>query len=119
MLPFRGVAPPSGLAPPVVDALVLDASLRQSLVAVRSLGRMGVSVGCVDTGRRALAFASRWCVARRTIVGPEGSDAYGDDLLELLARTGDCVVLPSSDATVDLLRRRRTEFEQHARLALA
>src|SRR6266576_3427751 len=40
------------------DALVLDASLRQALVTVRSLGRRGLAVAAAETHPEAPAFAS-------------------------------------------------------------
>jgi predicted ATP-grasp superfamily ATP-dependent carboligase len=104
---------------PAADALVLDASLRQSLVTVRSLGRRGLAVDALETTRDALAFASRWC--RRAWVCPthEGSDDYADYVEQILARSGAMIVIPSSDGTIELLRRRRCEIEQWTRLAMA
>ena len=57
------------------DVLVLDAHLRQSLVAVRSLGRRGRSVAALATASSAPAFASRWCRARFVSPAAEGTDA--------------------------------------------
>src|SRR5258708_2787573 len=43
------------------DALILDARLRQSLVAVRSLGSRGLHIAAMDTLKDIPTFWSRWC----------------------------------------------------------
>jgi predicted ATP-grasp superfamily ATP-dependent carboligase len=102
-----------------VDALVLDASLRQSLVTVRSLGRRGCSVAALETCSDVPAFASRWC--RQEFVSGTGhaTEAYLDCLEQALARTGARVLVASHDGTIALLRRHRARLEQRARVALA
>jgi predicted ATP-grasp superfamily ATP-dependent carboligase len=101
------------------DALVLDASLRQALVSVRSLGKRGLSVVALDTDKRAPAFSSRWC--QKSIVSPipGGSEMSLAPLEHVLARTRARVVIPSADGTVALLRRYRTQLEPHVNIALA
>src|SRR5215472_3122232 len=96
---------PGPAAPSASDALVLDAGLRQSLVAVRSLGRSGLSVAALGASADAPAFASRWCAHHAICADAEGSDRYGDYLEHLLAHAGASVVIPSADSTIDLLRR--------------
>jgi len=110
---------PGAESRPRVDALVVDAGLRQSLVAVRSLGRLGVSVAALGASRDAPAFQSRWCLAHDVCGDPEGSDDYGDYLDRRLAAAPARVLIPSSDATIALLRRRRIHLERRTRLALA
>lgn len=101
-----------------VDALVLDARLRQSLVTVRSLGRKGLSSAAVET-TDVPAFSSRWC--RRGFVCPADSatDAYLLFLEEVLERTGARVLIPSADGTIALLRRYRARVEHRACVAMA
>ena len=101
------------------DALVLDADLRQALVTVRSLGSRGLRVAALDTNRAVPTFSSRWC--RQAVVCPaeEGTQAYLGFLEQWLDRSPAGVLIPSSDGTVDLLRRHRARLEQRARLALA
>src|SRR5258705_13708804 len=89
------------------DALVLDASLRQSLVAVRSLGRRGLGVAAVETHDHAPAFASRWCQRGLVFPAKEGTDAYQGLLEHWLERTGARGLIASNDATIPLLRRHR------------
>ncbi len=100
------------------DVLVLDAALRQSLIAVRSLGRHGRSVAALDSSENAPAFSSRWC--RRGFVCSAGraTDAYLARLEELL-ETPVGVLLASHDGTIALLRQHRARLEQKVRLALA
>jgi predicted ATP-grasp superfamily ATP-dependent carboligase len=104
---------------PRVDALIVDAGLRQSLVAVRSLGRSGLSVAALGATADAPAFRSRWCQAHDVCHEPEGTDDYGDYLDRLLVVAPARVLIPSSDATVALLRRHRAHLERRTRLALA
>ena len=101
------------------DALVLDASLRQSLVTVRSLGRRGISVAALENSSSVPAFSSRWC--QRGFVCPTdlGTEAYLAYLEQLLERTGARVLIPSHDGTIALLRQHRARLEQRVRIALA
>lgn len=104
---------------PRVDVLVVDAGLRQSLVAVRSLGHLGLSVAALGGSPDAPAFRSRWCHAHDVCGEPEGSEDYGDYLDRRLTLAPARVLIPSSDATIALLRRRRVHLERRTRLALA
>jgi len=101
------------------DVLVLDARLRQSLVAVRSLGRRGLRVAALETRCNVPAFASRWC--RRAFACRAGlaTDAYLACLERVLASAPARVLIPSHDGTIALLRRHRSRLEQHVRVALA
>jgi predicted ATP-grasp superfamily ATP-dependent carboligase len=105
------------LAP--LDIAVLDAEQRQSLVAVRSLGRAGVRVGAFGSERLAPAFGSRWSAVNGLL--PDGShpDQLVDALLVLIERHGPVVVLPTTDGTIEALRARRSDLERNATLALA
>lgn len=109
------------------DALVLDAKLRQSLVAVRSLGRHSKSVASLEVknnlkqSKHVPTFTSRWC--EKSYIAP----AYERDpepfltyIKLLLDNTGARVLLTSSDGTLAVLREHRAEIEQHnTRIALA
>ena len=101
------------------DALVLDASLRQSLVTVRSLGRRGLGVAAAETHDHAPAFASRWCQRGFVFPAKEGTDAYQGILEHWLERTGARVLIASNDATIALLRRHRARLEPRVCVALA
>ena len=101
------------------DALVLDASTRQSLVTVRSLGRRGLRVAAVGTAPNAPAFSSRWCQQGFLFPTMEATDAYRAMLEELLDCSGAGVVVSSHDGTIALLRAHRARLEQRVRLALA
>ena len=56
-----------------LNALVLDAHLRQSLVTVRSIGRRGLRAGALDTRPDAPAFSSRWCAHAFTVAADIGT----------------------------------------------
>ena len=102
-----------------VDALVLDARLRQSLSAVRSLGRRGLSVAAVDVSAVAPAFRSRWC--RQPFISPaeEGTDAYVTYVERIAELTGARVLISSHDGTIAALRRHRGRMERRVKIALA
>jgi len=98
-----------------IDALVLNARLRQSLVTVRSLGRRGLAVAAVDTEADVPAFRSRWC--RSHAAFPPGFSVAS--LEQLVDRLGARVLIPCHDGTVALLRTHRARLEQRTRIALA
>ena len=104
-----------------LDALILDAWLRQSLASVRSLGRAGLRVGAAEstTVRAPAAFWSRWCVATARLAEPTRPDAFVDGLLELLDAQPTRVVFPAHDGSIDALVARRPEVERRAAVALA
>lgn len=102
-----------------IDALVLNASLRQAVVTLRSLGQRGLSVAAAGAEPRAPAFASRWC-REMCLLPPEDSEApYLAALESCLERIGAQVLMTSHDATIALLRAHRNSLEGHVRLALA
>jgi predicted ATP-grasp superfamily ATP-dependent carboligase len=111
---------PHEIVPPnEFDVLVLDARLRQSLVAVRSLGRRGLSVGAFDTSSNAPAFFSRFCQRGLACTADLATPAYLTELEQLLKLTGIRVLIPSHDGTIALLRQHRRQLEQRVRIALA
>jgi predicted ATP-grasp superfamily ATP-dependent carboligase len=101
------------------DAIVLDARLRQSLVAIRSLGRRGLAVAALDTADDVPAFSSRWCRRRFVCTSDRADAAYITCVEEILERTGAPVVIPSHDGTIAQLRQHRARLERRTRLALA
>lgn len=101
------------------DALVLNASLRQSLVVVRSLGQRGLQVAVAGAHRDTPALASRWCRERVVFPPEEALDEYLATLEAWLERARTRVLIASSDATIALLRAHRERLERQVRLALA
>ena len=103
------------------DALVLNASLRQALVTVRSLGRRGLRVAAAATVRTAPAFSSRWCKQGFVFPPEDASDAYLARLEQWLDATGARTIIPSHDGTIALLRRHRARVDcgGKTRIALA
>jgi len=102
-----------------LDTLVLDARLRQSLVAVRSLGRRGRRVGALDTVADSPTFRSRWCRNQFVCDAAEGSDHYICSLERVLDRSPARLLIPSHDATIAALRRHLARIERKARVAMA
>ncbi len=101
------------------DALILDASLRQSLVSARSLGSRGLRIAALDTHNTIPAFSSRWC--QDGFVCPSGpaTEGYLAYLEEFLKLTGARVLISSSDSTVALVRQYRERLEKQVSIALA
>ncbi len=109
-----------------VDALVLDAKLRQSLVTVRSLGRRGMQVAALEVSssveklKSVPTFSSRWC--QRACIAPsfeQNTEPFLTYLRLLINTIGARVLITSSDGTLAVLREHREEFERQARVALA
>jgi predicted ATP-grasp superfamily ATP-dependent carboligase len=102
------------------DVLVLDASLRQSLVAVRSLGRRGLRVAALGNPARMQACSSRWC--RRRFCAPsyeQGFQPYLSYLEQVLDYNEVGVLIPSSDDVIALICQHRERLERRVRIALA
>lgn len=100
--------------------MVLDASLRQSLVTVRSLGRAGVLVHAYEAGASAPAFASRYCSGSAVLPSiAEAPDAFADAVLEHARGLTEPVIFASHDGAIDVLCARRPEVNRVGRLALA
>jgi predicted ATP-grasp superfamily ATP-dependent carboligase len=110
--------------PTMYDALVLDARQRQSLGAVRALGRRGLRVAAADTIATAPAFSSRWC-ADRFVAPQHGDDPDADPdanvafVEQLLTTHRVRVVIPAADGTIEALRRARERLRPQVGLALA
>ncbi len=103
------------------DALLLDASLRQSLATARSLGSRGLCIAALTTRERlpSPTFASRWCRQKFVCPAPEGTLDYLCYLLHILQTTSIRVLISSSDGTIELLRHHRAQLEQYTHIALA
>src|SRR5690348_12527927 len=101
------------------DALVMEARLRQSLVAMRSLGGRGLDVATLETYRAVPAFWSRWC--KQAFVCPTDGRAETciAALEEVIERTRPRVLISSSNANVELIRQHRARLEKQVCIALA
>jgi predicted ATP-grasp superfamily ATP-dependent carboligase len=103
-----------------LDVAVLDAEQRQSLVAVRSLGRAGLRVGAFGSIRWAPAYASRWSTVRGLLPDcAQRPRELVDALLAIADAYGEVVVLPTTDGTIEALRAHRDELERRVVVALA
>jgi predicted ATP-grasp superfamily ATP-dependent carboligase len=105
------------------DVLVLDASYRQAVAAIRSLGRAGLKVAAVASRSEAAwapGLQSRWC--RAPIIVPdleEGADANVAAIIAALDASPARMTLPSHDGTIQALRGRRCDLERRTFLPLA
>jgi predicted ATP-grasp superfamily ATP-dependent carboligase len=102
-----------------LDAAVLDADERQSLVSVRSLGRSGLRVGAFDSGLLPPAVCSKWCSVSRRLPDPEDERAYVNMVIDVLRELRPRALIATRDGTIELLRSRRGEIEQASAVALA
>lgn len=102
-----------------LDAAVLDADERQSLVTVRSLGRGGLGVGTFDASLFPPAFSSRWCLVSGRLPSVSNERAYVDAVLDMARKFRPRALLVTRDSTIEALRPRRAEIERASSLALA
>jgi predicted ATP-grasp superfamily ATP-dependent carboligase len=102
-----------------LDAAVLDADERQSLVAVRSLGRGGLRVGAFDGLLFPPAFSSRWCSVSGRLPNALNERDYVDAVLDVVGKLRPGALLVARDSTIEALRPRRHEIERTSSLALA
>lgn len=101
-------------------ALILDAGQRQSLVALRALGRAGVEVWAADWRSGHPASVSRWCAGRARLPDVASHpDAFVDGVIELCDALGSPIIFSCHDGSIGALRSRRSEVEQVGNLALA
>jgi hypothetical protein len=91
----------------MLSTLVLDASARQALAAVRALGRAGLDVGAAGYEQNDLARDSRRASRSHRLPDPASSgDVFHSALDGLLAAHGYDVVVATDDATIARLRER-------------
>jgi predicted ATP-grasp superfamily ATP-dependent carboligase len=102
-----------------VDALVLNARLRQALVTIRSLGRRGIAVAAVDSESDLPAYRSRWCHDHFVCPPVEATSASLAFLEELLDRVDPAVLIPGHDGTIAMLREHRGRLASRVAVALA
>lgn len=110
-----------GSGPGTSDVLVLNARSRQSLMAIRSLGKRGLRMAAMETPDCTVipSFASRWC--QHPIICPASTEtkehlAY---FQQLLIATQARLAIPTSDGDVALLRQYREMPEARGRVAIA
>jgi predicted ATP-grasp superfamily ATP-dependent carboligase len=106
---------PSGISD--YDVLILDASLKQSLACVRSLGKTGLrvaageSIAQFDPGLPPAAFRSRYC--HRVLILPDIISDEAGFVAAVVGFVRDCgprVVIPNGDATISVLRKHRGDL---------
>ena len=103
-----------------IDVLVADAAQRAALVAVRELGKGGLTVGAVDSQRYAPGLASRWSTVSAVV--PDFSldrDGYVDAILQICAERRPTALILAHDGSIEALRQRRAEVASVVGLALA
>jgi predicted ATP-grasp superfamily ATP-dependent carboligase len=115
---MRSTWPRSGVTVRL-DAAILDADARQSLVSVRSLGRAGLQVGAFDAGVFSPAFASRWCSLSGRLPDESNVPAYLDAVESLVETFHPRTLLVARDSTIEALRAHRNHVERSCSLALA
>jgi predicted ATP-grasp superfamily ATP-dependent carboligase len=106
-----------------VDVLLLDAQYRQALATMRAYASVGLRVGavaCQSEAWWAPSMKSRWCARAASVPDfTDDRDAYVDAVLAVVKEWSPRLVVPAHDGSIEALRSRRSEFEQHTALALA
>jgi predicted ATP-grasp superfamily ATP-dependent carboligase len=103
-----------------LDALVLDAQLRQGLVSIRSLGRAGLDAAVAECESEPLpASWSRWCRGVATLPDRADPHAFVDGIEALLAERPAQVLIPTHDGSIDAIRAHRAELDARVAVALA
>jgi predicted ATP-grasp superfamily ATP-dependent carboligase len=101
------------------DVLILDASMKQSLASVRSLGKAGLRVAAGESIAQfspALplpAFRSRYCL--HALVMPSlitDAPAFAAMVIEFVRDHSPSVVLPTGDVTIGVLRPYRKQLAE-------
>lgn len=108
------------------DVLVLDASTRQGLTTVRSLGRAGLRVALAecfadcDPRLPVPAFRSRWSAHNEVFPSFAVDEAaFADAVVDFVRRYPTRVVLPATDGSIAAITPRRDDLaEMGCRLAL-
>jgi predicted ATP-grasp superfamily ATP-dependent carboligase len=99
--------------------LVTDAGFKNSLSAIRNLGRHGVEVIAAAPSRLAQGLYSRFCTARSIYPPPEDHEAFLDWLLSTIREQRIDVVLPIGDVTTTTISRLKAHIEPYARVPVA
>jgi predicted ATP-grasp superfamily ATP-dependent carboligase len=99
------------------DVLILDASLKQSLAGVRSLGRAGLRVAAGESVTQFSpavplpAFQSRYC--QQCVTFPDivdNASAFAEAVIEFVRENSPRVVIPTGDMTISVLRPYRDQL---------
>jgi predicted ATP-grasp superfamily ATP-dependent carboligase len=98
--------------------LVTAGAEKQSLAAVRSLGRAGAEVEVLASKPDAPAFRSRWCGARHVAPPIQERQTYVDFLVELARRGRYTTILACDDDSAEILSEDRERFAPWTALAL-
>ena len=99
--------------------LVIDASERQALAVIRSLGMKGVEVVVADDSRFNLGFPSKYC--KRKIMYPSPKKDYKRFLrylLEVSKKEKFDLLIPFSELTIVMLCKHKEEFDPYVRVAV-
>ena len=108
---------PEQVIPGGYDVLILDASVKQSLAGVRSLGRAGLRVAAGDSVAQfdpavpLPAFRSRYC--QRSVTLPDlvtNTSAFVSAVIEFVRENSPRAVMPTGDITIGVLRPYRQQL---------
>ncbi|MCW3986027.1 MAG: ATP-grasp domain-containing protein [Candidatus Bathyarchaeota archaeon] len=98
--------------------LVTDASKREALAIIRSLGKKGIEVTAADSTCFNIGFLSRYCKHRVLYSPPEKSKTkFVRSMLELVKRKRFDLLIPVTDFTVMPVSEHKEDFEKYVRVA--
>ena len=98
--------------------LVTDASKREALAIIRSLGKKGIEVTAADSKCFNAGFLSRYCKHRVLYPPPERSKRkFVKSMLGLVKRERFDLLIPVTDFTVMPISEHKEDFEKYVRVA--
>src|SRR4051812_9158643 len=111
VLGYVGHGTASAVGSGAADVLLLDAGMRQMLVATRSLGRAGIRVALsesfteYDEALPVPSYFSRWATSTTRLPDFQADpDGFTWSVLEYARQSGVQVVIPGSDGAIAALR---------------
>jgi len=98
--------------------LITDGNFKQTLAAVRSLGRRGIDVSVLSDMRLSISFHSKYCSGRILAPNPELDRRFGEYVYNLVKHEKYDVILPISYAAVDQISHHRERLEPYIQVPL-
>jgi predicted ATP-grasp superfamily ATP-dependent carboligase len=96
---------------------ITDAGLRNTVSAIRSLGKRGMDIICGEDNLLAMGFFSKYC--HRRVVYPSAKNSPGkwvEFMLTELSRDKYDMLLPMDDDTVMLVAKNKEVFSKYTRI---
>ncbi len=104
---------------PKKRVLVTDASERQTLAIIRSLGRKGIEVTAAGNSELNAGFFSKYCAKRLVYPDPiKNKRKFIDAMLSLVKREKFDLLIPTSDYTATPISERKEDFQKYVAVSI-